>query len=320
MSSSSDAPYPRLVGDVGGTQARFGWVGRAGDEVGHVAAYPGDDYPGLAAVIHHYLAEQSRPAPASCAIGVAGAVVGERVELTNRNWSVSAADLKREFGLERMVLLNDFAALAFALPTLQPDELVRVGGGAGLPGAPLALLGAGTGLGVSGLLAQGSVPVTGEGGHVSLCAEDDEQDQILSILRGWFGRVSAERALSGPGLVNLHRASCIVASRPDTVLEPRDVIERALDGSDAQCVEAVELFFAFLGSVAGDLALTLGARGGVYVGGGIVPRLGDWIGRSTFRRRFEAKGRFASYLADIPVWVISATESPALRGADRALD
>jgi glucokinase len=242
--------------------------------------------------------------------------------MTNRDWSFSINDLQRHLGLERLVVLNDFSALALAIPTLAPEELQRVGGGEAICDATVALLGPGTGLGVSGLVrANGlSMPIAGEGGHASLSAAESTEERVISILRSGFEHVSAERVLSGAGLVNLYRATCEIAGRPPQALSASDVTARALTGGDAECRAAVEFFFAFLGNFAGNLALTLGALGGVYIGGGIVPRLGDWIARSSFRERFERKGRFAPYLAKVPTWVITASVAPALRGANRALD
>jgi glucokinase len=186
-------------------------------------------------------------------------------------------------------------------------------------------VGPGTGLGVSGLLpVPGNahwVPLGGEGGHVSLAPANPREYAVVAALRTRFGHASAERALSGQGLVNLYEALCDIDRIAANVLDPAGVTTAALAGSDAHCVEAVEIFLALLGSVAGNLALTLGARGGVYIGGGIVPRLGDWIGRSTFRERFLAKGRMRErLLAAIPTFVIHAETSPALIGAARALD
>jgi glucokinase len=321
ISPPAGAPYPRLVGDVGGTHARFGWVREAGCSVEHLGTYACNAYVGLEAVIAHYLTEQGRPHPASCAIGIATPVMGDTVAMTNRDWKFSVNGVQRRLGVERFIVLNDFVALALALPDLLQEELERVGGGVAVGDAPLALLGPGTGLGVSGVLPSpgGEVPVVGEGGHATLCACDATEDRVLSILRGWFGHVSAERALSGAGLVNLYRAACELGKRSPDSLSPSEVTGRALSGDD-QCRVAVALFFGFLGTVAGDLALTLGARGGVYIAGGIVPQLGDWIARSNFRERFEAKGRLRPYLANIPTWVIAGSGSPALRGANRALD
>ncbi len=316
------APYPRLLGDVGGTHARFGWIAGRDERVANVAACACREHAGLAAAIAHYLADQRLAAPAAAALAIATPVAGDTVAMTNLDWTFSVDALRRRFALERLLVLNDFSALALAIPALTPSEVRQVGAGEAVAGAPVALLGAGTGLGVSGLLhANGGVlPIAGEGGHVTLAAADAAEDRIVAWLRTRFGHVSAERVLSGDGLVNLYRAGCAIAGRKAEVLQAVDVSSRALAGSDAECRAAVEHFFALLGSVAGDLALTLGARGGVYVGGGIVPQLGDWIDRSAFRARFEAKGRYRSYLAAIPTWTIDGKAAPALRGANRALD
>jgi glucokinase len=196
-----------------------------------------------------------------------------------------------------------------------------------LPRAAIALLGAGTGLGASGLLPVGRdayVPITGEGGHVTLAPGDDRESAVLERLRHRYGHASAERALSGPGLVNLYVAVCELNGRAVQALSPAEVIAQARgEGGgavDACCATALELFFNFLGGVAGNLALTLGARGGVYIGGGIAPRLLPEMGRSAFRERFEGKGRFRDYLRGIPTLVIDAEVSPAFIGASRALD
>ena len=317
----SPAPFPRIVGDVGGTHSRFAWVEGPGAGLTHFVDYTNADHAGLGDVLARYLAEEGRPAPAACAIGVASPIDGGKVEMTNSRWSFTPADLQRRFGLARFEVLNDFEALARGLPTLTPDEVMQVGGdAAGKEGAALALLGPGTGLGMSGLLrtAHGPVAVVGEGGHTTLAAADADEDELLAALRRAHGHVSAERVLSGDGLVNLYRAICAVAGRAPADHTPADITSRV--DTDADCRGAVGSFFAFLGSVAGDLALTLGARGGVYIAGGIVPRLGDAIVHSRFRERFEAKGRFAAYLAPIPVWVIRDATWTALRGANLALD
>jgi glucokinase len=245
--------------------------------------------------------------------------------MTNFHWSFSIEAVRQALGFDRLLLINDFTALALSLPMLQPDHLRRVGaGGEADPEGAVGLVGPGTGLGVSGLLhahATGrSVPLGGEGGHVSLAPANAREDQVVAVLRDKFGHASAERALSGMGLVNLYEALCRIDGVAAAALDPAGVTGAATAGSDPRCVEAVEIFFGFLGSVAGNLALTLGARGGMYIGGGIVPRLGDWIARSTFRERFVSKGRFRDYLDGIPTWLIHAETSPALIGAANALD
>ena len=241
---------------------------------------------------------------------------------TNNDWVFSIAALKRSLGAERCLVINDFTALAMSLTALAPGDLRAVGTGRAVAGAPMALLGPGTGLGVSGLLPQGGgrwSAVSGEGGHVTLAATDEHEAAILAVLRQRFGHVSAERVLSGAGLVNLYGAQCAVNGVAALQLSPSDVTDAALDGSDPLCAQAVQRFTVFLGNAAGNLALTLGARGGVFIGGGIVPRLGEHFDAALFRQHFEAKGRFADYLKAMPTSVITAA-APALIGASNALD
>ena len=315
---------PRLLADVGGTNARFAWQAGAGAPIEDQITLPGADYESLEAAIRAYLDRIDRPRPQVCAIAIANPVHGDRVQMTNHHWSFSISAMQRSLGFERLQLLNDFTALALALPGLAPGQLQQVGGGAALPGTAIGLLGPGTGLGVSGLVPDGRgswLPLQGEGGHVSLAAATPREQLVLDYLVGCYGHASAERAVSGMGLVDIHRALCLA----DGIAQPPDwsaaqVSTAALSGQDGRCEEALSMLCAFLGSVAGNLALTLGAKGGVYIGGGIVPRLGDWFARSPFRARFEAKGRFQPYLAEIPVWVIMASQSPALAGAAVALD
>jgi len=320
--ASGSAPFPRLVGDVGGTHARFGVVRARGEGVSQVREFACDDHDSLESAVDSYLRETEAFSPAACAIAIATPVTGDRVTMINRDWSFSIESLRRRLGVDRLLVLNDFTALALALPALAREELEPVGAGKAMAGEALALLGPGTGLGVGCLLAagDGALPLASEGGHVTLSAADEREERVIAALRREFGHPSAERALSGSGLVNLYRFACAEANRAPLPLLPADVGARALAGSDEACSEAVELFFALLGGVAGNLALTVGARGGVYIGGGIVPRLGDWIHRSQFRARFNAKGRFRAYLSSIPVWLIRPSSPPALRGANAALD
>jgi glucokinase len=317
---AGDERFPRLVGDVGGTHARFAWIGAPGAPLTQVETYASADFASLTQAIERYLAEQAQARPRWAAIGIATAVTGDEVRMTNHPWAFSIAQLQRELGLERLVVLNDFTALALSLPALDASQRRQVGGGAAVAGAPLALLGPGTGLGVSGLLPArgGPVAISGEGGHVTLAAADEHEAAIIELLRRRFGHASAERALSGPGLENLHQALAQLKGEARPVMAAAQITAAAQ--SDAHCAEVMELFFGLLGNVAGNLALTLGARGGVYVGGGIVLHVADRIERSCFRERFEAKGRFRDYLAAIPTWIVTAQESPALIGAARALD
>jgi glucokinase len=317
--------YPRLVGDIGGTNARFGWIESENAPLTDIDTLPGADFPTIVDAIRAYLARHGKSQPRWCCIGIANPVVGDVVKMTNHDWAFSISGVQSELKLDRFLVINDFTALALSLPAMQPSDLRQVGPGTAVQGAPLALLGAGTGLGVSGLLPAGSghraIPLNGEGGHVTLAAVDEREEKIVAILRRRFGHASAERALSGPGIENLYLAVCEVAGVKDPQgLGAAQVTERAAAGSDAHCIEAMDLFFGFLGTIAGNLALSLGSLGGLYIGGGIVPRLGDAIDKSRFRQAFENKGRFRKYVERIPTYVVDAKVSPGLIGAARALD
>jgi glucokinase len=320
-----NAGRARLLADVGGTNARFAWQDAPDAAIGEVVVLPCAAYASLADAITAYLKQTGHAAPKDCAIAIANPVVGDQVKMTNHHWAFSIAALRAQFGFDQLRVLNDFTALALALPLLRADELHQVGGTSAVPDAAIALIGPGTGLGVSGLLPNGRggwVPLQGEGGHVTLASRTPREHAVLQWISALHGHASAERAVSGQGLVDVHRALCAIdgAGAPPAVLDAAGITTAALSAGDARALEAVELLCAFLGTAAGNLALTLGALGGVYIGGGIVPRLGDAFARSPFRERFEAKGRFAAYLAPIPAFVIHASQSPALRGAASALE
>ncbi len=325
MATATSSSPARLLADVGGTNARFAWQAGPGAEIGELITLPCAQYPGPADAIAAYLSQLGRAAPPACAIAIANPVLGDIVKMTNHHWSFSITALRTQLGLQQLRVLNDFTALALALPLLAPDETRQVGGASGVAGSAVGLIGPGTGLGVSGLLPDGRggwVPLEGEGGHVTLAGQTPREQAVLQWIAELYGHVSAERAVCGQGLADIRRA-LLAIDAPGAVVAELDaagVTAGALEHHDPVCVDALELFCGFLGSVAGNLALTLGARGGVYIGGGIVPRLGLAFDRSPFRRRFEAKGRFASYLAPIPVFVIEAKQPPALRGAASALD
>jgi glucokinase len=318
----SSPDHPRLLGDIGGTHARWAWLDTAEGQPRCLETHRCADHASAIASARAYLEGQGLPTPAAIAIGVATAIQGDEVRLTNHPWTFSLEALRQSVGAGRCVAVNDFTALALSLPLLLPSDLDCLGGGAAAAGAPLAVLGPGTGLGVSGLLPCGEDrwhPIAGEGGHVTLAAADHADAALLACLRARHGHVSAERVLSGPGLSALHDAVREVAGAPARSLTAPEIGEAARAGSDGHCVETVRRFSAFLGNVAGNLALTLGAHGGVYVGGGVVAKLGTAFDRQRFRERFESKGRFAAYLRPIPTWLITAPH-PALLGASRALD
>lgn len=329
--TTCDRPRPtrrgRLLGDLGGTHARLAWQAGMGTPIECRQVLAARDFASPIELVQHYLAVYRLPAPEAICLGVASAVDGDFVQFTNSGWAFSIRALAEALGAASVCVVNDFEALASALSALTVQDRLHTGGGAVRPGKPLALLGAGTGLGVASVIplrGGGEVIVPGEGGHVTLAARDSDDWQLLQILGRQFGHVSAERVLSGAGLSSLTSAFALLRGEPDPQLTPAEVIVAALAGADggagAGCAGlAVQAFVRFLGNVAGNLALTVGAQGGVYIGGGVVPRLQQIIDWGEFRAAFEAKGRFADYLRAIPSYLITADE-PGLLGAAALLD
>ncbi len=322
--SSSTSDCPRLLADVGGTNARFGWQAGPSAPISDIQVLQVSEHARLQDAIRAYVDGIGRGIPRAVAVAIANPITGDQVHMTNADWSFSQAAVKAEFGLHTFRLLNDFTALALALPDLPATELRQVGGVAPVPRAPIALVGAGTGLGVSGLIPVGDtgwLPLSGEGGHGTLPAVTARERLVMDGLTLRYGHASAERLVCGQGLFDTFVLLCQADGvATGTVHNAAGVTQAALEDRHPQAVETLAMFCAVLGTVAGNLALTLGAHGGVYVGGGIVPRLGAWFDASPFRERFEAKGRFKPYLSSIPVWVITSAQSPALLGAARSLD
>ena len=313
---------PALIADIGGTNARFALVGADGETI-RTRVLACADYPGLAAAAKVYLdLERPNPAPDRAAIAVASPVAGDRVSMTNRNWSFSISELRATLGLNQIFVVNDFTAQALAVPRLGASDTHQIGGGTAIVGAPIAILGPGTGLGVSALVkAPGGnrIALATEGGHATLAPANQRERSVVAALEARFGHVSIERAVSGPGLANLALAISDVDGLERAELEPDEITARALSGRDPVAVEALTMFCAMLGGAAGNLALTLGAHGGVYIGGGIVGRLGSFLEASPFRARFEDKGRFRDYLSPIPTHVIAA-ETPGFHGLAALLE
>ena len=320
------ASLPWLVADIGGTNARLGLVTEVGGAVDHVRKLPVAEYARPELAVQAYLAEQSMRqgaayrAPRRAALAVATAVGPDEIAFTNSHWRFSSAGLQAALGLERLLVLNDFEALALSLPRLAPAQLQPHGA---LPQAEgtLAVIGPGTGLGVGGVVQtrHGWQALPGEGGHATLAPTDDFESQVLAEARKAFAHVSAERLLSGIGLPVLHQAVARSLGAEAAELTAELIVERGLDQTCPVCLRTLDTFCALLGSFAGNVALTLGARGGVYIGGGIVPRLGERFFASRFRERFEAKGRFQGYLQAIPTALITDTLA-ALTGAAFAIE
>ena len=308
-----------LVGDIGATNARFALVGADG-ALSHHANLLCDDHGSLAEALLTYLGQTTTGGLAHAALAVATSPHGDRVTFTNNPWSFSIAELGAQLGVRRLRVVNDFYANALAVPHLCDGDLQQVGGGASVPGTPMAVIGPGSGLGVSAVVPDGTryIPVAGEGGHVTMPAADEVENAVLALMRARYDHVSAERLLSGPGLINIYNALCEIDGTPAEALTAAQISSALTDAGDGCAKRAVQMFCAMLGTIAGNLALTLGARGGVYIAGGIVPKLGTAFAQSQFRARFEDKGRFRTYLAAIPTFVIVRPDA-ALLGAAQLL-
>lgn len=300
------AAAPTLLADIGGTNARLAMVndGRVSD-VTRVAVA---DFAEPLSAFRAYLDQRSGgPPPVDAIIAVAGPVEGDHARLTNGAWSLNAGELASALGLSRVRLVNDYEALAWALPHLGLDDLAPVGGGHPAADAPMVVLGPGTGLGVGAFLPDpegGGRAVIGEGGHATLAAGDGREAALIAGLRAEFGHVSAERVLSGPGLVNLARALAAEEGLDTPPRTPEEITHAAVSGACPACAAALDIFWRMLGGFAGDLALVFGARGGVYLAGGIAPGFVEAIRASGFRPRFESKGRIRQYLEAVPSYVV----------------
>lgn len=310
-----------LVGDVGGTNARFALARQIDGRpvLEHFQRFPAEAHPTFLDGVKAYL-DGCPVRPTRGVIAVAGPVTDGAIDLTNSPWRVSEGELQT-LGLNPVRLINDFEALAWGAPGLTGEDLASLGGPSeGDPHAAIALVGPGTGFGVS-ILARDAcgreMALPGEGGHACFAPGDDVEDEVLRILRRRFGRVSIERLICGPGLLNLHHALAQIDGRASDIDDPAQITTEAMADANSACAATLNRFCAMLGAVAGDIALTAGARGGVYVAGGIVPRILPFIQASPFRQRFENKGRFEAYMTAIPTRVILQKQA-ALVGAARA--
>ncbi|MBV1787670.1 glucokinase [Marinobacterium sp. D7] len=322
MSSGQKGRYA-LVADIGGTNARFALVAPGQLQPEQQITLAVDDFGTIDSAIRAYLEQVGigeGEAPCEACLAIACPTSRDRISMTNNGWVFSRSELQHALGLVQLQVINDYAAQAYAAPHLKPDELFRVGGGEALTGHPIALVGPGTGLGVGGLIfdRDGQVALVTEGGHVDFAPTTELEIDILRYLLRYHEHVSVERLLSGMGLTNLHKALCDIRGVAGGPLTPAQISAKALEMGDSTCLETLQIFCAMLGSVAGNTALTLGAQGGVFITGGIVPRMLDLFAASQFRARFEAKGRFRDYMAAIPTQVVIA-EQPGLLGASAAL-
>ncbi|MDR5749949.1 MULTISPECIES: bifunctional transcriptional regulator/glucokinase [unclassified Caballeronia] len=316
---SQHADGPRLLADVGGTNARFA-LETAPGEIGQIRVYPAADYPGIAEVMQQYLKDTKVGRVNHAAVAIANPVDGDHVAMTNHDWSFSIEATRRALGFDTLLVVNDFTALAMALPGLTDAQRVQVGGGSRRQNSVIGLLGPGTGLGVSGLIPADDrwIALGSEGGHASFAPSNEDEDLVLRHARTKWPHVSFERVAAGPGLELIYRA---FAERDGIAVaesvNSADVTKRAHDG-EALALAAVNCFCGILGTFSGNIAVTLGSLGGIYIGGGVVLKLGELFYKSPFRERFEAKGRFQQYLSGVPTYVITA-EYPAFLGVSAIL-
>lgn len=309
-----------LVGDIGGTNARFALVKPGRVELEHIRTLPCAEFENLDGAFNAYLAEAGVRGVTRACLAFACPVQGEQIRMTNNHWAFNRTAMQQTLGLDQFRLLNDFTAMALGMLHVQPHELIAIGDGESLAGSARLVIGPGTGLGVSALIPAGSewVPLATEGGHVSFAPTDELEVAVWRSLKDQFGRVSVERILCGQGLVNLYRAIAQYRSLPMPLSQPAEVLAAGL-GGDTLAQEVLARFCRILGEQAGDAVLTVGGRGGVYLCGGILPRMADFLRCSAFREGFEAKGRFVDYMGKVPVWLCTA-EYPGLLGAAAGLE
>ncbi|MCA0248484.1 MAG: glucokinase [Proteobacteria bacterium] len=299
-----------LLADIGGTRTRFALL--SGSQIGPIESMMTGAYANAGDAIRHFLNGQDNVGNVDSAVlACAGPVEGGRCALTNASWVLESDELKRTFRWRTVDIVNDLEALAWAAPGFGPEDVRSIGHHNAVASQPVAVIAPGTGLGMACFVpGSGRASVmASEGGHATLAASDEHEAAIIEILRRRFGHVSAERVLSGGGLLNLYTALGDGHGGGDGPLHtPEQVTRAALDGRSPRARAALDLFCAFLGSVAGNAALMFRARGGVLIGGGIVPRIADHLPQTSFRARFESKGRLSHYLAGIPTGVIVRSE------------
>lgn len=305
-----------LLADIGGTNARFALSQSEpgnGDQTGSIDYVKVADFPTVQEAIVDVLARRAGGEPPQRAVlAVAGPVTNNRCVMTNSPWVIDGNELQPTLGFDSVHVLNDFEVVAWSLPALRSADLIPLGGQDGLPGEPLLVVGPGTGFGVSCLVERygARLAVVTEAGHATLPAENEREERVIASLRRRFGHVSIERgALSGSGLQSLNEALAEIDGVQVPHRDAAAITKAALDGSCPVSRATLEMFCATLGSVAGNLAVTFGARGGVYIAGGIVPRFPEFLAASAFRARFEAKGRFQDYLRNIPTRLVTKPDA-----------
>lgn len=309
-----------LIGDIGGTNARFALANSKAPGFSDEATFQCADYASADLAIKQYLEDVGAHTPDVICLAAAGPIVDHRVRFTNNPWSIDSDELREEFSISSVRLLNDFEAIAYSIPFLEEQDCLPIG----LPESEgldddyytVGILGPGTGLGAVGLRKHGDllIPIAGEASHGGFAPESQVQIDMLSALRERFDRVSTERFISGPGIENIYWAMCRIHGEQKPQLKAAEIFVRANERSDSRAAESVQMFFEILGQAAGDFALAIGAKDGIYIAGGIVRRYPDMLENSSFRRGFESKGRHRSLMEQIPTQLIVHPQ-PGLLGA-----
>ncbi|MDB5991170.1 MAG: glucokinase [Herbaspirillum sp.] len=316
INAGTYADGPRLLGDIGGTNARFA-LQRGPGRIESIQTLHSGDYAEFVQAVEAYLALVGQPPLKHAVIAMANPVHGDAIKMTNRDWAFSIEKTRQRLHLETLLIVNDFTALSMALPHLAAADFTQVGGGEAEEGAVIGLVGPGTGLGVGGLIPDKGrwIALGSEGGHVSFSPADAREAALLAYCWRTYAHVSAERLVSGPGMEIIYRGLAEIGNVGKVApLTTPEIVDRALKEGDALCLEVLDCFCGMLGTVASNVALTLGALGGIYLGGGVVPHLGAHFVASSFRKRFENKGRFEAYLQKIPTYIITV-RYPAFAGA-----
>jgi glucokinase len=304
-----------VVVDLGGTNIRFAVCDLKTGALEKLKEIPCAEFLNIEDAILSYFSTLDDTVGHLC-IGIACPVEQDRVVMTNLNWEFSKKALKKKLQLSTLHVINDYTAISLAVPFLPESDQIKIGGGSAQPDGVKGVFGPGTGLGVAHIIkAAGKwISLEGEGGHVSFAPNTREQAEILLLLQERFGHVSAERILSGQGLVNIYQSLCSLSGKPAMLIQPSEVSKAAINGTCDIARRSLDVFCEVMGSFAGNLALNLSCRGGIYIAGGIVPRFVDFLKDSDFRAYFESKGRFNDYLAQIPVFLIT-NSNPGLLGA-----
>jgi len=317
----SDLKPWNLVADIGGTNARFAVHDINNDDIKNIIVLSVEKYPHFLTALTDFIDQIEQkggwePLPGAACLAVACPVDGEIIRLSNSHWSINKTELSQQLNNINVDIINDFSAIAYSISSLQSEEWYQLGGGTPQADKPVAILGPGTGLGMCTMVPvdKGFLILDGEGGHIDFAPTSTQEVAILTELNKRFQRVSIERLLSGAGIINIYQALCKIKSAKEFHNTAQDISTAAINGKDKIAVEALSVFCRVLGSIAGNLAMITGAKGGVYIAGGIVPRIINFIDNSECRSQFEDKGRFESYVKQIPLRIL-LKDQPGLHGA-----